>query len=192
MEIILLEKIRNLGDLGDSVNVANGYARNYLIPQKKAVRATEAAKAEVEERRRHLAAEESKRLEAAEARAQLLPRGVRIARLAASGGKLYGSVSTADIAEALSSDGARVEKSEVTLPDGPLKEVGKFPVEVILHAEVRFTALITVVAEAEDGAGEDAADGDDAPADDAGADAGEDAPDSDADASAAETPAPEK
>ena len=121
MEIILLEKIRNLGNLGDSVNVANGYARNYLIPQKKAVRATEAAKAEVEERRRHLAAEESKRLEAAEARAQLLPRGVRIARLAASGGKLYGSVSTAGIAQALSIYGARGGKYEGTFAGGPFK-----------------------------------------------------------------------
>ena len=153
MEIILLEKIRNLGDLGDSVTVANGYARNFLIPQKKAMRATDEAKAEVEERRRHLAAQEGKRMESAQARADLLPRGVQIARLAQEGGKLYGSVSTADIAEALSSDSARVEKSEVALPDGPIKMLGKFPVEVTLHPEVRFTVLINVTAE--DSAGAD-------------------------------------
>jgi len=154
MEIILLEKIRNLGDLGDTVAVANGYARNYLIPQKKAMRATEEAKVAVEERRRDLAVEEGKRRSAAEARAHLLPRGVRIERLAAENGKLYGSVSTADIAEALSSGDARIEKSEVALPDGPLKELGKSPVEVILHPEVRFSVLINVVAEVgQDGAG---------------------------------------
>lgn len=157
MEIILLEKIRNLGDLGDSVSVANGYARNYLIPQKKAMRATEDAKGAVEERRRDLAVQEGKRRSVAEARAHLMPRGARIKRRAAEGGKLYGSVSAADIAEALSSDAAHIERAEVALPDGPLKELGKFPVEVILHPEVRCSVLINVVAEE---AGQDGGAGD--------------------------------
>ena len=92
MEVILLEKIQNLGDLGELVNVKNGYARNYLIPQKKAVRATDDAKALVEERRRALAEEESKRLEAAKARAELAIKAISLVRLCSEEGRLYGSV----------------------------------------------------------------------------------------------------
>ncbi len=150
MEIILLEKIRNLGDLGETVKVANGYARNFLIPQKKAMRATDEAKAEVEERRRQLALEESKRQEVAQARADLGVREITVTRLAGEGGKLYGSVSPADIAEALTEAGCRTEKSEIVQPDGPIKQVGEFTAEVILHSEIRFDLKITVLEEGPD------------------------------------------
>lgn len=151
MEIILLEKIRNLGDLGEVVNVKNGYARNYLIPQKKAMFANEDAKAKVEERRRELAAQESKRIEVAKARAQVLAKTVSIARLASEEGHLYGSVTTTDIAEALSQGDVNVEKSEVYLPEGPIKNIGEFTANVILHAEVSFDVTVTVTAEAPEG-----------------------------------------
>ena len=144
MEIILLEKIRNLGDLGETVKVANGYARNFLIPRKKAMRATEEAKAEVEERRRQLAMEESKRREVAQARADLAIREITVTRLAGESGGLYGSVSPADIAEALAEAGTQIEKAEIFQPDGPIKQIGEFEAEVILHPEVRFGLKITV------------------------------------------------
>ncbi len=147
MEIILLEKVQNLGDLGASVKVANGYARNFLIPQKKAMRATEEAKIKVEERRRQLAQEEGKRREVAQARADLTARKITITRLVAEGGNLYGSVSPTDIAEALTTDGVSIGKSEVFQPDGPVKQAGKFAAEIILHPEVRFSVDIIVAAE---------------------------------------------
>lgn len=143
-EIILLEKVRGLGDLGESVKVANGYARNYLIPRKKAVPATAEAKAQVEARRRQLAQEESKRREVAQARADLAVREITVTRLARETGDLYGSVSPADIAEALEAAGARIEKSEILQPDGPFKQTGQFEAEVILHPEVRFTVQVHV------------------------------------------------
>lgn len=150
MDIILLEKIQNLGDLGDTVKVANGYARNFLIPQKKAMRATTEAKARVEERRRQLAAEESKRLDVARARTDLGIREITVTRLAGEAGKLYGSVSPADIAEALTEAGCRIEKAEVFQPDGPIKQTGEFTADVILHPEVRFEVKITVLGEGSD------------------------------------------
>jgi len=166
-EIILLEKVRGLGDLGESVKVANGYARNYLIPHKKAVPATAEAKAQVEARRRQLAQEESKRREVAQARADLAVREITVTRLARETGDLYGSVSPADIAEALEAAGARIEKSEILQPDGPIKQTGQFEAEVILHPEVRFTVQVhvqgggsnapTALAEAESAEAADAA-----------------------------------
>lgn len=147
MEIILLETIRNLGDLGDTVKVANGYARNFLIPQNKAMRATDEAKARVDERRRQLAEEESKRQEVARARADLAIREVTVTRLVGEAGKLYGSVSPADIAEALTEAGYRIEKAEVFQPDGAIKQTGEFTAEIILHPEVRFEVKITVLGE---------------------------------------------
>ena len=143
-EIILLEKVRGLGDLGETVRVANGYARNFLIPRKKAVIATPEAKSQVEERRRQLAQQESKRVEVAQARADLAAREITLTRLARDTGDLYGSVSPADIAEALEAAGARIEKSEILQPDGPIKRTGQFDAEVILHPEVRFTVQIHV------------------------------------------------
>lgn len=143
-ELILLEKVRGLGDLGETVRVANGYARNYLIPRKKAVPATAEAKAQVEARRRQLAQEESKRREVAQARADLAVREITVTRLARETGDLYGSVSPADIAEALEAAGARIEKSEILQPEGPFKHLGQFEAEVILHPEVRFTVQVHV------------------------------------------------
>ena len=146
MEIILLEKIRNLGDLGETVRVANGYARNYLIPQKKAMRATADALVEVEKRRRELAVQEGKRVEAAQAKADLLAREIVLSRLVNESGALYGSVSPADIAEALSGEHAQVEKSEIAQAQ-PIKHPGEYQVEVILHAEVRLSVTIQVIGE---------------------------------------------
>jgi len=145
MEIILLEKIQNLGNLGETVRVKNGYARNFLIPQKKAMRATDEAKSKVEERRRQLAEEESKRQEVAQARADLAIREISLTRLAAEEGQLYGSVSPADIADALTEAGSSIEKAEVFQPDGPIKHIGDFEAEVILHPEVRFHVKISVL-----------------------------------------------
>lgn len=147
MEIILLEKIQNLGDLGELVNVKNGYARNFLIPQKKAVRATEDAKALVEDRRRQLAEEEGKRVESAKARADLAVKSVSVTRLCSEEGRLYGSVTPADIAESITEAGTRIEKSEVFLPEGPIKQTGDFESEVILHPEVRFKVTVQVLGE---------------------------------------------
>lgn len=153
MEIILLEKVQNLGDLGETVTVARGYARNFLIPQKKAVRASEDAKAKVESRRKELAAEASKRVESAQARADLAVREITVTRRVSDpvGGGLYGSVSTADVAAALTEAGCRVDKAEVVLPAGAIKTVGEFSAEVRLHAEVQFSVKIVVQAAAESG-----------------------------------------
>lgn len=157
MEVILLEKIQNLGDLGELVNVKNGYARNFLIPQKKAIRASEDAKSLVEDRRRQLAEEESKRVEAAKARSDLAVREISVTRLCSEEGKLYGSVTPSDIAETITEAGTRIERSEVFLPDGPLKHTGEFEADVILHPEVRFSVKVTVVGE--EGAAPDLGDG---------------------------------
>ena len=147
MEIILLEKIQNVGDIGDLVSVKNGYARNFLIPQKKAMLATAEAKLKVEEKRKQLAEEESGRLEEATARAANAIREVSLSRLCGEEGQLYGSVSPTDIAEAMTEAGTMIEKSEVTQPDGPIKHVGEFEADVILHPEVRFTVKINVQGE---------------------------------------------
>ncbi len=147
MEVILLERIQNLGDLGELVNVKPGYARNFLVPQQKAVFASEDAKEKVEAARRRLAEEESKRLEVAQAKADLAVREVTISRLANAEGHLFGSVANTDIAEAMTEAGQLIEKSEVYLVDGPYKEVGEFSTEIILHPEVRFDVVITVEGE---------------------------------------------
>ncbi len=147
MEIILLEKIQNLGDLGALVNVKNGYARNYLIPQKKAVRATEGAKSLVEDRRRQLAEEEGKRVEIARARADLAVKEITVNRLCSEEGSLYGSVTPADIADVITEAGTRIEKSEVFLPEGPIKHTGNYEADIILHPEVRFNVTVNVVGE---------------------------------------------
>lgn len=145
MEVILLEPIHKLGSFGETVKVANGYARNYLIPQKKAMRVTAEAITQVEKSRQQLAQEESKRLEVAQAKADLTVREVTIARLAGEGGKLYGSVSSVDIVQALQDAGGNIEKSEVFQPDGPIKQLGEFTAKIILHAEVQFPLKINVI-----------------------------------------------
>lgn len=150
MDVILLENIRNLGELGELVSVKPGYGRNYLIPQKKAVFASEDAKEKVESARRELAKQEAERLDVARARAELAPRSVSIKRLANAEGHLFGSVANVDIAEAMSGDDVTIEKSEVYLVDGAFKEVGQFAAEIILHTDVRFDVTVDVVGEESD------------------------------------------
>ena len=151
MEIILLEKIQNVGELGDLVTVKNGYARNYLIPQKKAMPATAEAKAQVEEKRRQLAQQGASRLSDAQARAESAVKSIALVRLCGEEGQLYGSVSPIDIAEAMSEAGTRIEKSEITQPDGAIKQTGTHQADVILHPEVRFTVQIVVDGEQSEG-----------------------------------------
>jgi large subunit ribosomal protein L9 len=148
MQVILLEKLANLGQLGDVVKVKDGYGRNYLIPQKKAKRATEANLAEFQARRVELEKAQADILAQAQARAEKINGvTVRIAQKAGVDGRLFGSVSTSDIAEALKSQGHDVAKSEVRLPDGPLKQVGEFSVDLSLHTDVTATVTVAVVGE---------------------------------------------
>ena len=149
MELILLEKIQNLGDLGDIVNVKSGYGRNYLIPQGKAMPASADAKEKVEARRRELAKMDSERREAAEAKAALLPHRLTVKRLVAEEGKLFGSVSPVDIAELLQSADIAVQRSEISMPDGPIKTTGEHTVALILHPEVQSTVQVVVEPENE-------------------------------------------
>ena len=144
MQLILLEKIQNLGDLGDIVNVKSGYGRNYLIPQGKAMPASSDAKEEVEARRRELAKLDSERRDAAEAKAALLPDRLTVKRLVAEEGKLFGSVSPVDIAELLQAAEIAVQRSEVSMPEGPIKTTGEHSVALILHPEVHASVLIVV------------------------------------------------
>ena len=148
MQIILLEKIANLGDLGDVVNVKDGFGRNFLIPQGKAKRATEANKAEFEGRRAELEKTQAALLKGAEKRAKDLE-GVKveIKQKAGIDGKLFGSVSSIDIAELLVAAGHKVEKAEIRMPEGPLKNVGVFEVTVALHHDVTASISVTVVAD---------------------------------------------
>ncbi len=148
MELILLEKVQNLGELGDVVKVKNGYGRNYLLPQGKAIPATEANKAEFEKRRAELEKAANDRLVAARARAEELE-GVElsIAAKASAEGKLYGSIGPREIAEALTEQGKPVQKSEVIMGDGPVRTIGEFDVTLKLHADVSTTIKLTVVEE---------------------------------------------
>ncbi|GJL82002.1 MAG: 50S ribosomal protein L9 [marine bacterium B5-7] len=148
MDIILLDTIRNLGDLGDLVSVKPGYARNYLIPQKLAVPATDEARAKVAERRKELAKMADERLKSARARSELATRTITLTRKVANEeGHLFGSVTPQDIAELLTTGDVTIERSEVAMPDGPIKEIGAYEIEVILHSEVQFTVAVEVLAE---------------------------------------------
>jgi large subunit ribosomal protein L9 len=148
MQIILLEKVTNLGGLGDVVKVKDGYARNFLIPQGKAKRATEANLAEFEGRRAELERLQAERLQAAQDLAgKLEGLTIRIARKAGMDGKLFGSVSNADVVDALAAQAVEIERSAVRMPDGALKQTGDHPLEVVLHAEVVATITVTVAAE---------------------------------------------
>jgi len=152
MELILLERIQNLGELGDIVKVKAGYGRNFLIPQGKAVSASEEAKGKVEERRRELARLDSERRDAAQAKAALLPERVTVKRLAGEEGKLFGSVSPVDIADLLQAAEINVQRSEVAMPDGPIKVLGEHTVSILLHPEVHVSLVVMVEAENDDGA----------------------------------------
>lgn len=148
MEVILLEKIGKLGGLGDKVNVKAGFGRNYLIPQGKAVSATEANMARFEERRAELEKEAADKLASATARGEALEGlAITIAANAGDEGKLFGSIGSKDIADAITAAGTEVEKSEVRLPNGVIRTTGQFEVDVQLHAEVTATVTLTVEAE---------------------------------------------
>jgi large subunit ribosomal protein L9 len=148
MQIILLEKVTNLGGLGDVVKVRNGYARNFLIPHGKAKRATRENLAEFEQRRAELEKVQSQQLADAQDKAAKLDNlAVQIAQKAGVDGKLFGSVTNADIAEALKAQGFEVAKAAVRMPQGPLKNIGEHPLKVALHTDVLVTVNVTVVPE---------------------------------------------
>jgi large subunit ribosomal protein L9 len=148
MQIILLEKVVNLGNLGDIVKVKDGFARNFLIPQKKARRATKDAIAEFEVRRAELEKVAAEKLAAATAQGEKLAgQVIQISQKAGVDGRLFGSVTNFDIAEALKAQGFVVEKAQVRLPTGPLKLVGEHPVQVGLHTDVVIDVTVTVIGE---------------------------------------------
>jgi large subunit ribosomal protein L9 len=149
MNVILLERIRNLGDLGEEVGVRPGFARNFLIPQGKAVRATEANRKVFEARRAELERVSNDRLVAAQARAaQLADLQVTITAKSGEEGKLYGSVGTQDIADAVTAArGVEVVKSEVRLPTGVIRVVGEYEIDLHLHSDVTVTVKVVVVPE---------------------------------------------
>jgi large subunit ribosomal protein L9 len=148
MNVILLERIGNLGDLGEEVVVKPGFARNFLIPQGKAVRATTENRAVFEERRAELERLANERLGEARERAGKLE-GVSITIVVKAGeeGKLYGSVGTQDIADAVAAKGVEIEKSEVRLPEGTIRAVGEYEIDVQLHSDVLVTIALAVVPE---------------------------------------------
>lgn len=149
MQVILLEKVNKLGSLGDEVTVKNGYGRNFLIPQGKAVPATAANREIFQERLAELEAAAAERLAAAQAVAAKLEglERVIIASKAGDEGKLFGSIGGRDLADAATAAGIELSKSQVRLPEGPLRNVGEFDIVVHLHAEVEAVLRVAVVAE---------------------------------------------
>lgn len=148
MQVILLEKVVNLGNLGEVVKVKDGYARNFLIPQRKARRATAAAMAEFEAKRAELEKAAAEKLTAAQAQGEKLSgMTVQIAQKAGVDGRLFGSVTNADIAEAVTKQGFAVEKAQIRMPQGPLKTVGDHPISVALHTDVVVEITISVLGE---------------------------------------------
>ncbi|PTQ80268.1 LSU ribosomal protein L9P [Nitrosospira multiformis] len=148
MQIILMEKVVNLGQLGDVVKVKNGYARNFLIPQGKAKRATQAAIAEFEAKRAELEETQADILAAAQARAAKLEGlMLQITQKAGVDGKLFGSVTNANIEDALKAQGFEVERSMIRMPQGSLKQVGDHPVTVVLHTDVAAHIVVSVLGE---------------------------------------------
>ena len=148
MQIILLEKVVNLGNLGDLVKVKDGYARNFLIPQGKAKRATPVALKEFEAKRAELEAAAAAKLDAAKALAEKFAGVVvTIARKAGVDGRLFGSVTNYDVADGLKALGFTVEKSDIRMPNGPLKAIGESTLEVALHTDVLASITVTVVGE---------------------------------------------
>jgi large subunit ribosomal protein L9 len=148
MQIILLEKVVNLGQLGDVVRVKDGYARNFLIPTGKARRATQVAIQEFETRRAELEKIQADKLAAAQALGQQIEgMAVELTEKAGVDGRLFGSVGNFDIAEALKKKGFAVEKAMVRMPNGPLKAIGEYEVEVALHTDVLANIKVTVIGE---------------------------------------------
>ena len=149
MQIILMEKVANLGQLGDVVKVKNGYARNFLIPQGKAKRATQTAIAEFEVKRAELEKTQTEILAAAQAHAAKLDGlMVQITQKAGVDGKLFGSVTNADIEEALKAQGFEIERSMIRMPQGSLKQVGDYPLTIALHSDVLAHIVVSVLGEA--------------------------------------------
>ena len=149
MQVILMEKVHNLGQLGDIVKVKDGFARNFLIPQGKAKRATDSAIAEFQTRRAELELNQGKTLADAQARAARLEGlMIQITQNAGVDGRLFGSVTNYDIAETLKAQGHEVSKAMVRMPQGPLKQVGDFPITLDLHADVTATITVSVLGEA--------------------------------------------
>jgi len=148
MEVILLEKIANLGNLGDKVTIKAGYGRNYLIPQGKAARATPAKIKEFEERRAELEKQAAEKLAAATARGEALSKlQITIAHKTGDEGRLFGSVGTHTIAEAVTAAGVAVEKHEVRMPNGVIRLVGEYDIAFNLHTDVVVTLPIKIVSE---------------------------------------------
>jgi len=149
MQIILLEKVINVGDLGEVVKVKQGYARNYLIPQGKAKRATPENIKQIEEKRAELEKVAAQRLATAqELAAKVDGLQIKIAQKAGVDGRLFGSVTNVDIVEALGVQGVTIEKGAIRMPEGPLKHIGDFPLVVGLYLDVTANIIVTVVAEA--------------------------------------------
>ena len=148
MNVILLEKVNNLGDLGDEVSVKSGFARNFLLPKKKAVQANDANRAVFEERRKELEDAANEKLAAAKGRAEALNQYLLTIQVkAGEEDRLFGSVGTQDIADALVSKGLEVERSEVRLPDGAIRVLGEYEVDIQLHSDVTATIHLQVAAE---------------------------------------------
>lgn len=148
MEIILLEQVVNLGRLGDVVSVKEGFARNYLIPQGKAKRATKENLAEFEQKRAELEAQQEQVLSEARAKYdQVNGVSVSLAQKAGVDGRLFGSVTHYDIADALSALGNDINKNQIQMPTGPIKQVGETEISIVLHAEVTAIINVTVTAE---------------------------------------------
>ena len=148
MQIILMEKVVNLGQLGDVVKVKNGYARNFLIPQGKAKRATQSAIAEFEAKRAELEKVQTDILAAAQAQAAKLDGlMVQIPQKAGVDGKLFGSVTNADIEEALKAQGFEIERSMIRMPQGSLKQVGDHPLTIALHSDVLAHVVVSILGE---------------------------------------------
>jgi len=148
MQVILMEKVTNLGQLGAVVKVKNGFARNYLIPQGKAKRATAANMAEFEARRAELEAADKAKLADAQARGEKISGlTVQIVQKAGVDGKLFGSVTNSDIMEALKGQGVEVERSQIRMPEGHIKQIGDFPVNIALHTDVVVGITVSVLGE---------------------------------------------
>jgi large subunit ribosomal protein L9 len=148
MQVILLEKVVNLGNLGEVVRVKDGYARNFLIPQRKARRATATAVAEFEAKRADLEKAAAEKLSAAQAQGEKLSgMTVQIAQKAGVDGRLFGSVTNADIAAAVTKQGFPVEKAQVRMPQGPLKVVGDHAIAIALHTDVVVDITVAVLGE---------------------------------------------
>ena len=155
MDVILLEKVENLGTIGDRVKVRSGYGRNFLLPRGKATLATPANVAVFEARRAELEAKEAAELQAATDRAASAGRlTIRLAAKAGTEGKLFGSLGTADIAEACTAAGVTIRRSEIRLPSGPIRTIGEHVIGLHLHTDVNTTIRITVVAEDDPGQAE--------------------------------------